>query len=132
MSQIFAGQNNKISLLFLIAIIIYIISSYHKVDSANILFESRESNKDFIIKLSKEFKEKAGVIISKNNFDPIMPNTILRVFLRTNQNYIKGYTYKDKKLTISTYENSNIIDIRDIIKYLAINKNKNNYTLYLK
>jgi hypothetical protein len=130
--QIFKGQSNTLSLLFLIAIIIYIASSYYKVNYANALFDSREQNREFIIDLSNEFKNKAGVIISKNNFDPILPNTLLRILLRTNENYISSYNYNGKKLTISATQEANLIDIRDIVQYLVVNKTKNNYIVYLK
>ena len=132
MNQVFVGQNNKISALFFISIILYIFSSYYKVDAANTLFESREVNKNFVIKLSKEFKKKAGIIISKQNFDPILPNTLLSVILKTPDNYIENYIYDESKLIISATKNSNIIDIRDIIKYLVINKSQNDFILYLK
>lgn len=132
MTKIFAGQNNKISVLFFISIIFYILSSYYKVDSANSLFESREVNKNFVIKLSKEFKNKAGIVISKQNFDPILPNTLLSIILKTPNNYIESYIYDGSKLIIKATKESNIIDIRDIIKYLVINKSKNDFILYLK
>jgi len=131
-TKIFAGQNNKISVLFFISIIFYILSSYYKVDSANSLFESREVNKNFVIKLSKEFKNKAGIVISKQNFDPILPNTLLSIILKTPNNYIESYIYDGSKLIIKATKESNIIDIRDIIKYLVINKSKNDFILYLK
>jgi hypothetical protein len=132
MQKTFFWLSNNWLLLIIFSVFVYIISGYYKFNYENALYDSRENNRNFIINLSKEFKSKAGIFISKNNFDPIMPNTLLKILLRTEDNYISSYSYNGKNLVIYSSGSPNITDIKDIISYLVVTKNKNKYTLYLE
>jgi hypothetical protein len=126
----FDKQNKWVLILFFLTLIFYVASSYYKTHYAAELFNARDAKRDFITKLNFELQNKAGMVISRNNFDPILPNTLLRILLKTPENYIKSYTY-NKDLIITPSNNGNVIDIRDIVKYLVVNKNGANYVLYL-
>ncbi len=115
---------------FIISLIIYIMATYYRVYQADRLIDNRDNNRNFVIELGKELKNKAGVIVKNNNFDPILPNTLLRILLRKTGDSILSYEY-DKRLIIKTSGNNKIIDIRDIVNYANVSKDGNDYIVYL-
>lgn len=119
----------EIVALFFFSLVVYVGSMYYKTSQAKKVFDSREYNREFSIKLGQELQDKAGFVVANNNFDPIMPNTLLRILLRTDDS-ISSYEYS-KNLIINTNGN-NIIDIRDIVDYVTVTKDKNKYSIYLK
>lgn len=122
--------SSAIIALFCISIMIYVASSYYKTHNARALFDNRENSRNFVIQLSQQLHNKAGLVIANNNFDPIMPNTLLKVLLRMADNEVKSYKY-DKNLVIMMAGETRVIDVRDIIDYAHVSKDNNQYTIYL-
>lgn len=116
--------------IFFVSLVFYVASSYYKTDSATQLFDNRENNREFAIKLSQALHDKSGLVVANNNFDPIMPATFLRIMLRMPDKEVKSYKY-DKNLIITTTGKNRVIDIRDIINYAHVSKDNNQYTIYL-
>jgi hypothetical protein len=120
----------KVVALFVLSLVIYIASSYYKTSNASALFDNRENNRKFAIKLSQSLHGKAGLVVANGNFDPIMPATLLKVLLRMPENEVASYQY-DKNLIITTIGKSRVINISDIINYAKVGKSNNQYTIYL-
>lgn len=116
--------------VFFVSLALYVASSYYKTEHAKGLFDNRENNRNFAIQLSKDLRNKAGLIVANNNFDPIMPATFLRVVLRMPDDEVASYQY-EKNLIITTTGKNRIIDVRDIINYAHVSKDNNQYTIYL-
>jgi len=122
--------NFLVLVIFLTSLVTYVASNYYKTSSAKKLFDNRQDNREYAIKLSQELHDKAGMIVANSNFDPIMPVTLLRILLRMPEDEIKSYTY-NQDLIITTTGVEPIIDIRDIIDYAHVTKNSNQYTISL-
>ncbi len=120
-----------IIVVFIISVGLFALSVNYKTSYTTLLIEKRDAKREFVITLSNELRRKAGVVISKNNFDPILPNTILRVMLRTPENYIASYKYSGN-LVINAAQSGNVIDLRDIIRYAPVQKVQNSWNIALQ